>query len=334
MNEDFVQKNPKKKLPDYTVRVARTVMQELVEEIKTRKQTPELPTGIPSLDQLTWGIHRSEVQVIAARTSQGKSTMALQWAINLAIQGKNILFVSFEMTNMQVMERILCSHAGISGWDLRRGLIPSDFDEKVNTMSTLIQNLNLFLVDNTGREFQQIRNIFKSMEKKKIRPDVIFIDYINLISDDESGDERLSLKKYMGELADFAKQFNIAVVVVAQINRGATARKDSEPTLQDLKGSGVLEEIPSTVCLLHWKRDELDPEATGEFQVIVGKARHGPVGKVALNFNAEYYRYEDTPIPVEAHSARASSNGAESGPVIRELLRDITEPKTSGEPPF
>ena len=327
--------NPsKKKLPEYTVRTARTVMLELVEEIKTRKQTPEMPTGIPSLDQLTWGIHRSEVQVVAARTSQGKTTMALQWAINLALQGKNVLFVSFEMTNMQVMERILCSHAGISGWDLRRGLIPSDFDEKVGKMNALIENLDLFLVDNTGREFQQIRNIFKSMEKKKIKPDAIFIDYINLISDDESGDERLALKRYMGELADFAKQFNIAIVVVAQINRGATARKDSEPTLQDLKGSGVLEEIPSTVCLLHWKRNELDPEATGEFQVIVGKARHGPVGKVALNFNAEYYRYEDTPIPVEAQS-KASSNGVPSGPVIRELIRDITEPKTSqGEVPF
>jgi replicative DNA helicase len=316
-------KKPKKEI-SYTVRTARSVMKDLVSDIKSRKQEPELSTGIPSLDQLVWGIHKSEVQVVAARTSQGKSSMVLQWAIHLALQGKKVLFVSLEMTNMQVMERILCSHAGISGWDLRRGLIPSDFDSKVQTLEPVLENLNLFLVDDMGREFQQIRNIFNSMEKSNSTPDVVFLDYINLVSDDESGDERLALKRYMGEIADFAKVKGVAVVVVAQINRNATTRKGAKPTLADLKGSGVLEEIPATVMLLHWQRSELDPEATGEFTVIVGKARHGPVGEVALKFNAEFYRYEDVPIPVEAHTQRTDSNGAEP-------VRDITEAKTETE---
>jgi len=300
-------------------------MDELVDDIKNRKTYPDLPTGIPSLDELIWGVHKQEVQVVAARTSQGKTTMVLQWAINLASQNRNVLFISLEMKNNQVMERALCSYCGISGWDLRRGRIPSDFDAKVSTFRGVIGNLDLFLVDNMGGSFDQVRSIFNSMEMSKTKPDVIFIDYINLISDDKAQDERMALKNYMVELQNFAKFFNVAIVVVAQINRGATQRKDSEPTLADLKGSGVLEEVPSTVCLLHWKRNELDPEASGEFKVIVGKARHGPIGVVSLRFNAEFYRYEDVPIPVEAQSHHyPEENGSDPA-------KDITESKVESE---
>lgn len=311
----------KKKEPTYTVRTAGSVVSELVVDIKNRKTSPEYPTGIPSLDELTWGVHKSEVQVIAARTSQGKTTLALQIALNLAAQKKNVLFISLEMTNNQVMERALCCFCGISGWDLRRGRIPSDFDDKVSTFRGLVDHLDLFLVDNMGSSFEHVRSIFNSMEMQSQKPDVIFVDYINLINDSEAQDERTALKKYMNELQEFAKLYDVAIVVVAQINRAATQRKDAEPTLADLKGSGVLEEAPATVCLLHWRRNELDPEASGQFNIIVAKARHGPVGKVALLFNSEFYRFEDVPIPVEA---REHSNGAEPA-------RDITEPKTAQE---
>ena len=324
MNE--TRRTPKKKEAPYTVRTAKSVMDDLLVDIRARKGHPELPTGIPSLDELTWGIHKQEVQVFAARTSQGKTTMVLQVALNLASQNKKVLFISLEMTNGQVMERALCSHCSISGWDLRRGLIPSDFDEKVSTFKGIVENLDLFLVDNMGTTFDHIRTIFSSMEQAKSRPDVIVIDYINLISAGEGEDDKGAIKSYIKELKSFAKLYDIAVILVAQVNREAMKQKDSVPQLHNLKETGALEEVADTVCLLHWKRDEIDPEGTGEYRVIVAKARHGPVGVVALRFNAEQYRFEDVPIPVEAQH-HSGANGAESGPTIREIVKDFTEAK-------
>lgn len=296
----------KKKKIVYTVRLARSVMDELVEEIKSRKGHPEMPTGIPSLDELIWGIHRKEVQVFAARTSNGKTTMVLQIATHLASQKKNVLFISLEMTNDQVMERVLCNYSGISGWDLRRGILPSDFDERVSQFRQVVDGLDLFLVDNMGSSFDQLRSIFTSMEMAKTKPDVIVIDYINLISPGDDQDDRGAIKEYIRELKEFAKHYNIAVIVVAQVNREAMKQKDSTPQIHNMKETGALEEVADTVCLLHWKRDTEDAEADGEFRVIVGKARHGPQGVVQLRFNAEHYRFEDVPVPVERNS-----NGSE-----------------------
>lgn len=321
----------KKKEIKYTVRTARSVMNELAQSIKERKGSPDLPTGIPSLDELTWGVHKSEVQIIAARTSVGKTSMALQWAIHLSLQKKNVLFISLEMTNDQVMERALCSHCGISGWDLRRGIIPSDFDEKVSQFKKVTDHLDLFLVDDMGASFAHVRSIFNSMNQQQTKPDVIFIDYINLISSEEGQDERVAIKNYLGELQEFAKVYGVAVVVVAQINRGAEQKKNSKPSLHDLKGSGALEEVPSTICILHWQRNDLDPEASGEFQVIVAKARHGPQGVVNLKFNAEHYRFEDVPIPVERNDKQEVWHGINGAEPVE---RDFTQPKTAKEEDF
>ena len=303
---------PEKKEVNYTVRTARSVMSDLVEDIKARKGYPEYPTGISSLDELTWGIHKKEVQVYAARTSQGKTTMVLQIAMFLASLNRNVLFVSLEMTNNQVMERALCSHCGISGWDLRRGLIPSNFDEKVLQFKQVVENMDLFLVDNMGTTFEHIQSIFTSMGMAQRKPDVIFIDYINLISPGNDQDDRTAIKSYIRELKEFAKMYNIAIVLVAQINREAVKAKDDTPQLHNLKETGALEEVADTVCLLHWKRNDLDPQASGEYRVIVAKARHGPVGIVQLRFNAEQYRFEDVPVGVESNNNPPAPTGIEA----------------------
>lgn len=277
-------------------------MNDLVEEIKARKGEPDMPTGIRSLDELVWGIHRKEVQVFAARTSQGKTTMVLQIATHLAAGGHNVLFISLEMTNDQVMERALCSFAGISGWDLRRGLIPADFDEKVKSFKGIVQHLDLFLVDNMGAQFDQVKSIFKSMDVTQQRPSVVVIDYINLIAASDGQDDRQAIKTYIRELKEFAKFYNIAVIVVAQINREAAGSGNKPPQLHNLKETGALEEVSDTVCLLHWRRDEMDVQADGEYTVYVAKARHGPIGSVKIRFNAEHYRFEDVPVSVESRA--------------------------------
>ncbi len=306
---------PKREYP-YTVRTARSVMNDLVADIKARKGTPDLPTGIHSLDELIWGIHKREVQVIAARPSQGKTSLAIQIATHLAALKRNVLFISLEMTNDQVMERALCSHCGISGWDLRRGLLPTDFDEKVLEFKGVVENLDLFLVDNMGSTFEHVKSIFTSMDVSSQRPDVVLIDYINLVSPEGIDDDRQAIKKYIRALKEFAKFYRVAIVVVAQINREAAGMGGKAPQLHNLKETGALEEVSDTVCLLHWKRDTLDPQADGEYTVIVAKARHGPIGSVNIRFNAEHYRFEDVPVSVE-QKLNGSEPASRAEPVPR-----------------
>ncbi len=288
-------------------------MDELILEIKNRKGSPEMPTGIKSLDEIIWGIHKREVQVIAARPSQGKTSLALQIATHLASLKKNVLFVSLEMTNDQVMERALCSHGAISGWDLRRGQLPEMFDEKVIRFKSVVDHMDLFLVDNMGSTFDHVKSIFTSMESAKQRPDVVIIDYINLISPAEGQDDRQAIKQYIRDLKEFAKFYNVAIVVVAQINREAAGTGGKPPQLHNLKETGALEEVSDTVCLLHWKRDPMDAQADGEYTVIVAKARHGPIGSVKIRFNAEHYRFEDVPVSVEKNTnGSAPTSGIEA----------------------
>jgi len=261
----------------------------LINDITKRQGTPELPTGIPELDRLLWGLHRKQLMIIAARPSEGKTTLGLQIAWNLADTGKTVFFISLEMSKEQLLERLLCNTMSIRNTDLRSGQITPDMDSRIDTFGKMIREHKpkLLLTDDIGYDWQDIQ---VTIEKLDPKPDVIILDYIQLCSMGKYHNKVDAISEYVRAMKQLSIEHDLAVVCLSQINRGIKDRKDRRPLMDELKGSGTLEEHADTVGLLYWpirNEDVLDPSL---YEVNIAKQRHGATQTVDLSFEPQHYR--------------------------------------------
>ena len=296
----------------------RELVQHVIQDLKTRTTTPELPTGIDKLDEAIWGIHRSELTVISARPGEGKSTLSLQIARHLADQGKKVVFLSLEMTRHQLTERILVQLTQTEAWQLRIGnpLVIAEFLKKLEALDSLWPKLNLHIIDGMGKTFQEVQHLLYLLSTQGGgAPDVLVVDHVQLAR----GDSPLQPKHeviavYVDELKDLAMRYDMAVIACSQLNREGTKNKGGRPTLANLKGSGQLEETGDCVILCWW--EELGTEEKPEgihYWLLVEKQRFGSPGvAVRVHFDTQRLTFtglEDT-IP-EWH---------EAGPTVKDVL--------------
>ena len=277
------------------------LVKEVLAQIRLRGNTPELPTGLARLDDAIWGLHRSEVIVLAARPGEGKTTMALQMAGHLADLHKRILFLSLEMNVHQIVERWLIQLTHTNAWDLRTGASTGAFCDKVDTMDGYFAALNLRCLDDLGVTVSEITDLINEMAKTDAPPDVLFIDFIQLIEAEQDGvSDMEAIKQYLRSLKRLAKRYNMAVVVCSQINREGGKSGKLAPKLIHLKGSGSIEELADCVLMLWWQElgTEEEPEGT-RYWVCVEKQRYGPPGqKVPIQFDKEHLTFLAAEHPV------------------------------------
>lgn len=271
------------------------ILEELHTSIQKRSQDPELPTGINPLDEIILGFHKKQVSVIAARPGEGKSSLAAFSAFHLAQKGKNVVYLTLEMARVDIVERLLCNFCDIDGEQLRRGILPTDFESRYTLFKKEFAKTNFRVLEGFGYELAEVQELVKLCGKKK--PDVIFIDHIQRINPQGYMQRRDALIDYINGLERLALKENIAVVAVSQLNRDSVkAGKNLKPSLEHLRESGAIEETAATVLLLWWKtmdRDK-DPNDTA-FKIIVGKQRHGPSGmEINLDFYANKSRFDWT----------------------------------------
>lgn len=273
------------------------ILQPTKKLIESRNGTPDLPTNLTDLDEYTFGLHKKELTVIGGRPSQGKSSLALWIAIQLANIGKKILFFSLEMSKEQLCERIIANLCRIDNWKLRQGSqIPK---ERFDMVDKMVQEMKLDIIDDSGYSYEDIileavGDSHHFMENQAMY-DVVFIDYIQMISWVKNYRSKLdAIEEYVRELHNFAKKFNVAVVVVSQVNRGATQHKESRPTMSELKNSGSLEEVSDCVLLCYYPYKYNSEKYTQEeFYIIVEKNRHGPTGLCTVKFEPLYYDFKE-----------------------------------------
>lgn len=271
------------------------ILEELKQSIVKRTEAPELPTGIDPLDDVILGFHKKQVTVIAARPGEGKSSIAAYAAFFMAQKGKNVIYLTLEMARVDIVERLMCNFCDIDGDDLRRGKLPSDFDQRYELFKKEFSRTNFRVLEGYGYEFQEIVELVKLCGKKK--PDIIFIDHIQRINPQGYLQRRDALIDYINALERLALKENIAIVAVSQLNRDSVkGGKNMKPSLEHLRESGAIEETAATVLLLWWKtmdRDK-DPNDT-QFKIIVGKQRHGASGmEINLDFYANKSRFDWT----------------------------------------
>jgi len=253
-------------------------------KIQQRQGKPEIEIPfLPALSEKIWGLKRQELTVIGARTSQAKSSFALQTAYHCAKQGFRTYFFSLEMSEEALTERLFCQLALIPNFDLL--LRPKEYEDKAKEFKELLADLPLVIMYKIGSSIKELCNVIEDLPK----PDVVMLDYIQAIRHFEA--DRLSIiNDYILQFRELAVKKNFAGVMVSQINRGAMEAGDKRPQLWLLKSSGTLEEHADTVLLLHWNyfySNEIKEE--NNFDVIIAKNRNGVTGTIKAKFEPQYY---------------------------------------------
>jgi replicative DNA helicase len=271
-----------------------------------------LPTGFVELDRMTSGLHPAEMIVIAARPSMGKTALAMNIAEHVAVTAKKPVAVfSLEMSSQQLVQRLLCSRAKVDLQRLRSGFLSERDFPSLTAAAAQLGDAQLFIDDTAGIS---IGEMWAKARRLKSQHDIqlIVVDYLQLLrsaSRRAQDNRQLEISEISGGIKNLAKELNIPILVLSQLNRqpDARAREGGRPRLSDLRESGSIEQDADVVGLLvrpeYYKTDEdAKEECAGEAELIVAKQRNGPTGEVKLTFLKQYTRFENRSVRTEPPS--------------------------------
>ncbi len=257
-----------------------------------------IPTGFVDLDKLLGGLQRSDMIILAARPSVGKTSLALSIAHNAAKEKyrKRVAFFSLEMSNEQVVQRLISAETGIDSQRLRRGEIEeAEWGRFMKATSDLAETL-LFIDDTPGISALELRTKARRLHAE-VGIDLIVVDYLQLMRGDFRAENRVQeITAISRALKGLARELNVPLLALSQLSRGVESRTDKRPILSDLRESGALEQDADVVIFIY--RDEMYNENTERkniADIIVAKHRSGPTGQVALYFKkalAKFYEAE------------------------------------------
>lgn len=253
-----------------------------------------VPTGFADLDQITAGLHPSDLVLIAARPAMGKSAFALNIATNAAIRGNTPTVVfGLEMSKEQMVNRILCSEAMVDSQKVRTGKIEEADWMKLATALGPLSEAPIYVDDTPGISIMEIRAKCRKLKLEK-NIGLIVIDYLQLIQG--TGKKGTSREQEISEISRslkiLAKELNVPVVALSQLSRAAEQRQDHRPMLSDLRESGAIEQDADIVMFLY--RDDYynpDTEKKNVAEVIIAKHRAGSTGTVELLWLNNYTKF-------------------------------------------
>jgi replicative DNA helicase len=253
-----------------------------------------ITSGFTDLDHQTTGFQATELIILAARPSMGKTALVCNIADAVARRsGRGVLLFSLEQSNEELAERFLALTARVNGHDLRSGNISSAQHDLLVRASDELSRLPLFIDDKPGRTMSQISAIARRQHRKSPLG-IIIVDYLQLVEPDEKDAPREQQIAAISRRMKFlAKELKVPVIALAQLNRGVELREDKRPRLADLRESGAIEQDADMVMFLH-RPDAYNPEERpGEAELIVAKHRSGPTGIVRLTWRKEFMRFEN-----------------------------------------
>ncbi len=263
-----------------------------------------IPTGFTDLDTLTGGMHGSELIILAARPSMGKTALATNIADYATVKaGATTLFVSLEMARLELAQRMLCARGRINGNKFRSGYLSAEDRDKLMETSSQLSQAPLYIDDTPSRTLSEIAACARRLKRKQ-NLGLIIIDYLQLIEPDNLRDPRQEqVAKIARRLKGLARELKVPLLCLAQLNRQPEATKDNLPRLSHLRESGAIEQDADVVMFVHREeyyctREELqDPtkkqNLVGKAELIVAKQRNGPTGHVDLHWFQDFTRFEN-----------------------------------------
>lgn len=266
-----------------------------IEAIEGRKgEMSGVPTGFADLDQLTNGLHPGQMIIIAARPAVGKSTLALDFARAAAIKHKlPTVFFSLEMSRTEIVMRLLSAEAQVFLGSIRGGKMNDEDWRRVVNKTPMISESPLFIDDSPNLTMMEIRAKARRL-KQRHDLKMVIIDYMQLMTSGKKVESRqLEVSEFSRQIKLLAKELELPVIALSQLNRGPEQRGDKKPMLSDLRESGSLEQDADMVILLH-REDVYDKEnRPGEADLIVAKHRNGPTDTITTAFQGHYSRFVD-----------------------------------------
>jgi replicative DNA helicase len=259
-----------------------------------------LPTGFVDIDELTAGLHNSELVILAARPSVGKTAMALNIVRNIivgdpirGVPPAGVFFVSLEQARVELAERLLCAQAKVDSHKLRKGHLGSDDMDKLLRAGDVLSRAKLFIDDTPAQGMLRIAANARRL-KKKHDIKLVVIDYLQLIDPDNKRDSRQEQVSQISRRLKFlARELKVPVLSLAQVNRSSEDRGNHKPRLSDLRESGAIEQDADTVLMLHRPGMYEGGSEDNVIEVLIAKQRNGPTGDITLAYLKQYMRYEN-----------------------------------------
>lgn len=276
------------------------IVKDSIKKIESLYQRKEeitgIPTGFSQLDRMTAGFHPGQLIVVAARPSMGKSAFSINLASHAALRAKkSVAFFSLEMSKEDVMVRLLASEAKVHMGSLRNGRLQDSDWPRLIAAAGSISEAKLYVDDTAGISPFEVRARARRL-KSKGELDMIVIDYLQFMQLKQTRESRaVEVSEISRQLKSLAKELQIPVIALAQLNRAVEGRTDRRPMLSDLRESGSIEQDADIIMMLFREEyyDKEDPEKKGKSVVIIGKQRNGETGDVPLHFEGQYQRFRD-----------------------------------------
>jgi len=256
-----------------------------------------VPTGFLDLDEKTAGLQPGELIIVAGRPSMGKTALALNMAEHVAVDnGLPVAIFSMEMSGTQLAMRMLGSIARVDQHKMRTGRLA---DEEWGRLSSAMERLHdapIFIDEAAALNALELRARARRMRRQCGKLGLVVVDYLQLMSATHDGENRATeLSEISRSLKALAKEIEVPVIALSQLNRALETRNDKRPMMSDLRESGAIEQDADLILFIY--RDEVyfpeKPEAKGRAEVNIGKQRNGPIGRVELAFLGQYTRFEN-----------------------------------------
>lgn len=259
------------------------------------KHVTGVPTGFDELDEMLSGLQKGEMIILAARPSMGKTAFALNVTENIAAASGGVAFFSLEMGKQQLVQRILCAKGGVDGQKLRKNMLSRDEWQRIMGACGSLSSAPIYIDDTPGLTLLQMRSKARRM-REKFGIEAIVIDYLQLMSSGTRVESRqVEVSEISRGVKAMARELEVPVVCLSQLNRQAEGREGHRPRMSDLRESGSIEQDADVVMMLHreeyyhrqdpnWR--EANPNRANIAEVIVAKQRNGPTGTVELTWDS------------------------------------------------
>jgi replicative DNA helicase len=285
---------------------------EKVEKLKgSKSKVTGLATGFEDLDEMTSGLQPGDLVIIAGRPSMGKTSLAMNIVEHVAIgQGKTVAVFSMEMPSSQLALRMLGSLSRVNGQRLRNGTITEEDWTRLVSAHSMLHGQRIFIDDTPALSPLEIRtrarrlarehqHVHDEAEREAKRLALIVVDYLQLMQSTEQTENRATeIANITRSLKILAKELNVPLVALSQLNRSVESRPNKRPVMSDLRESGAVEQDADVILFIY--RDEVyneDSKDKGTAEVIIGKQRNGPIGTVRLTYLGHCTRFENYASP-------------------------------------
>lgn len=267
--------------------VLETAFERIDELHKNDGQMRGVPTHYPDLDNILAGLQKSDLIILAARPSIGKTTFALDIARQIGVYSKvPVGIFSLEMGSDQLVDRMIAAQANIDLWRLRTGKLQSEDFAKIGEAIGILSEAPIFIDDSGSVNIMEMRTMARRLQAEH-KLGLIIIDYLQLMEGRSSrGDNRVQeISEISRGLKQLARELNIPIIALSQLSRGVESRQDQMPKLSDLRESGSIEQDADIVLFLY-REDRVKPDTPNKniVDVLISKHRNGPIGKVSLYF--------------------------------------------------